>query len=77
LIVGRKAGEQRALVFQFGGRSSQRLPPGGDWKCFVLSKVCGAKLRDGPWFEGGVHRTEQTCIDEVDLDVNIHVRKQR
>jgi hypothetical protein len=36
-----------------------------------------ATLRDGPWFEGGRHQSEQTCIGDVDLDINIHVRKLR
>jgi hypothetical protein len=77
LIVGYRNGEERVLAFQFAGQSSKPLPRGGDWKCFALAKVRGAKLRDGPWFEGGEHRAEQTCIDEVDLDINIHVRRLR
>jgi hypothetical protein len=77
LIIGLRNGEERVLAFQFAGRSSRPLPPGGDWKCLTLSKVRDAVLRDGPWFEGGEHRAEQTCIGEVDLDINIHVRKLR
>jgi hypothetical protein len=34
-------------------------------------------MRDGRWHEGGSHRTEQTCVSAIDLDVNVHVRKQR
>jgi hypothetical protein len=76
-IIGRKHGAERVLAFQFGGESSSCLPPGGDWKCLDLSQVEGATLRDGPWREGSSHKKEQACIDEVDLDINIHVRKLR
>jgi hypothetical protein len=31
----------------------------------------------GHWHEGGSHRTQQTCVSEIDLDINIHVRKLR
>lgn len=75
LIIGHKRGEERALVFQFGGQTSNGLPAGGEWKCLTLSKVTEAALRDGPWHEGGEHRAVQSCIDAVDLDVNIHVRR--
>lgn len=77
LIIGHKQGAERVLAFQFGGESKSRLPRGGNWKCFDLSKVEDARLRDGPWHEGGSHKTEQQCVDEVDLDINIHVRKLR
>ena len=33
LIIGYKRGRERVLAFQFGGQSSSRLSPGGDWKC--------------------------------------------
>jgi hypothetical protein len=39
LIIGHKRGRERVLAFQFGGQSSRRLPPGGDWKCFDLAEV--------------------------------------
>jgi hypothetical protein len=77
LIIGHTNGEERVLAFQTAGRASKALPAGGDWKCLRLLKVRDAKMRDGPWQEGAGHRSEQSCIDEVDLDVNIHVRRRR
>ncbi len=77
LIIGHTRGAERVLAFQFGGRSSRGLPPGGAWKCLDLAKVEDALLRDGPWHEGGSHRKEQSCVEEIDLDINIHVRKRR
>ena len=77
IVLGYKDREEKVLAYQFGGQSSSLLPPGGAWKCLYLSEVRDAELRDGPWREGSEHRKEQTCIDIVDLDVNIHVRKRR
>ena len=77
LIIGHKRGWERVLAFQFGGQSSRGLSPGGAWKCFELSQVKDAELRDGPWYEGGSHKKEQTCVEEIDLDINIHVRRIR
>ena len=77
LIIGYKKGQERVLAFQFGGQSSSGLAPGGDWKCLQLVQVEDAELRDGPWHEGGLHRKEQTCVEEIDLDINIHVRRLR
>lgn len=76
-IIGHKRGAERVLAFQFGGQSSSGLAIGGDWKCLDLAEVEDAELRDGPWHEGISHRKEQSCVDEVDLDINIHVRKLR
>jgi hypothetical protein len=34
-------------------------------------------MHDGPWGEGDRHSQEQRCVRDVDVDVNIHVRKRR
>src|SRR5262245_26829196 len=67
-----KRGEEVVLAWQFSGASSGKLP---QWRCLRLSEVKGASLRDGPWYEGGSHRTAQTCVNNIDLDINVHVRK--
>ena len=77
LVLGHTNGRERLLAYQFGGESSSGLPPGGAWKCFELSQVEEAELRYGQWHEGGRHRKEQTCVERIDLDINIHVRKLR
>ena len=75
-IIGtNKAGEEVVLAWQFAGESSGRLPP--QWRCLRLANVRDASLRKGRWHEGSSHRTEQTCVSKVDLDINIHVRKRR
>ncbi|WGR92050.1 hypothetical protein MTX26_17385 [Bradyrhizobium sp. ISRA443] len=74
-IIGHnKKGEEAVLAWQFAGESSGDLP---QWRCLRLAGVSEVSLRKGPWHEGGSHSTEQTCVSEIDLDINIHVRKRR
>ena len=74
-IIGtNKRGEEVVLAWQFAGESSGRLP---QWRCLRLANVQDAHARKGRWHEGGSHRSAQTCVSEIDLDINIHVRKRR
>jgi hypothetical protein len=74
-IIGtNKDGAEVVLAWQFAGESSGRLP---QWRCLWLANVRNARTRDGRWHEGGSHRTAQTCVSNIDLDINIHVRKLR
>jgi hypothetical protein len=77
VIVGHSDGKEKVLAYQFAGDSSSHLPPGGEWRCLDLFEVTDALMREGPWHEGKGHATEQRCVKEVDLDINIHVRKLR
>ena len=69
IILGHSDGAEMSLTYQFDGAGSDG-PVRGDWKCFHLEKVSDAKLADGPWRAGSSHKTSQTCVKEVDLDVN-------
>jgi hypothetical protein len=74
-IIGTtKDGEEAVLAWQFAGESSGKLP---QWRCLKLANVRNARARDGRWHEGGSHKTAQSCVTKIDLDVNIHVRKLR
>jgi hypothetical protein len=74
-IIGTsKSGEEVVLAWQFAGESGGKLP---QWRCLRLANVREARARNGRWHEGGSHRTEQTCVSEIDLDINIHVRRRR
>jgi hypothetical protein len=74
-IVGtNKRGEEVVLAWQFAGESSGPLP---QWRCLRLASVRNTRVRDGRWYEGSSHKTEQVCVSKVDLDINIHVRKRR
>jgi hypothetical protein len=74
-IIGtNRRGEEVVLAWQFGGESSGPLP---QWRCLKLANVSNARTREGRWHEGGSHRTTQTCVSDIDLDINVHVRKRR
>jgi hypothetical protein len=74
-IIGtNRSGEEVVLAWQFAGESSGRLP---QWRCLRLGNVRDARARDGRWHAGGSHKTSQKCVTEIDLDINIHVRKLR
>jgi uncharacterized protein len=75
-ILGHTKGEEKALVFQFAGESTTSLPPGGEWRCLQLSEVQTAESRGGRWYSGTRHRTEQTCVETVYIDVNTAVPNQ-
>ena len=67
-VIGWKDGFEKVLAFQFGGESSQDLPPDGEWRCMFVEQVREASLRDGPWHTGHNHRRPQTCVDEIDVE---------
>ena len=74
-IIGtNKDGEEAVLAWQFAGESSGKLP---QWRCLKLANVSNPRARDGRWHEGGSHKSEQSCVGKIDLDINIHVRKNR
>jgi hypothetical protein len=74
-IIGvNKDGEEVVLAWQFAGESSGKLP---QWRCLRLTHVRGAHPRAGRWHAGGSHKTTQKCVADIDLDINVHVRKLR
>jgi predicted nucleic acid-binding protein len=75
-ILGHTNGQERALVFQFGGASRSRLPADGEWRCLRLTEMSDISLRDGIWQGGSYHRAVQRCVDQVYLDVNESVPNQ-
>ena len=72
IILGHKQGAEQALTWQFGGTNKKGEPIRGAWKCLTLSDVSHVRLRDGPWHAGNSHMTKQSCVADVDLDVNPH-----
>jgi hypothetical protein len=75
-ILGHSSGVEKALVYQFGGKSSKGLPPNGEWRCLRLSEVSDVELRDGPWHSGTGHSATQRCVEDVYVDVNTAVPNQ-
>jgi hypothetical protein len=76
-ILGHTDSQEKLLAFQFGGESSKPLPRGGEWRCLLVAEMRNVTARDGRWYAGSSHRAEQSCVAEVDLDINIHVRHLR
>jgi len=71
IILGHSGGAEKALVYQFGGESSQGAAGARGWKCLTLSKVRNAHVIDGVWHDGpGPHGQAQSCVADVDRDVN-------
>lgn len=70
-VIGRKNGLEKVLVFQHGGGSSSGLPPGGEWRCAFISEIENVQLRDGPWFSRDSHKRPQTCVDDIDVEVQV------
>jgi general stress protein 26 len=67
-------GKEAVFAYQVGGERSEgkRLAPEGGWGCFSLDRVTDIQLRDGRGWRGGTrHSRPQTCIQRVDVDVNI------
>lgn len=69
IVLGHTDGAEMALTWQFDGVGSDG-PVRGEWKCLHLDKVEQAEIADGPWRSGGSHRTSQSRVKDVDLDVN-------
>lgn len=69
IILGHSDGREKALTFQFDGTGSKG-PVRGAWKCLFLAEVTRAEMIDGPWRSGRRHSQAQSCVRQVDLDVN-------
>ncbi|MEA2840595.1 MAG: hypothetical protein QOF41_1925 [Methylobacteriaceae bacterium] len=70
VILGHKKGEEIALAYQFAGLNTQGSPVTGGWRCLRLANVPDPKPGEGLWHAGSSHRRQQSCVDDVDIDVN-------
>ena len=72
-VLGRKSGRLHALFYQYGGSSHSGLPLApegvGDWRCFAVEKLSQVELCAEAWHTEP-RSQRQTCIDEVDFDVD-------
>jgi hypothetical protein len=63
----------RVLCYQYGGDSETGLQPVGDpdnWRCLAVENLSQVELLDGPWHTAANYSRPQTCIEEVELDVD-------
>jgi hypothetical protein len=69
-VLGWKAGNERALFFQFAGGSRKGLSPRGEWRCLHLSALSDVSIYKGRWRTGpGYYENPQSCIDEIEVCV--------
>jgi hypothetical protein len=63
----------QVLCYEYGGDSESGLKPAGaadNWRCLAVEDLNQVELLDGPWQTAENHSRPQTCIEEVELDVD-------
>jgi hypothetical protein len=71
-VGGRKLGRWHVFCYQFGGGSNSAEPlvqEAGAWRCLAVEKLSRVALHLGAWHTEP-HSKRQTCIDEVDFDID-------
>lgn len=70
-VIGTKNGREQALFYQFGGESSSGLSmdPRMNWRCCVIDELSDVVAVDGDWHTAENHSRPQTCVDEIDVEV--------
>jgi hypothetical protein len=68
-VIGMKRGKEHVLGYQFGGQSSSGLPPGGEWRCFDVAGLTNVATYNGIWHTGNQHTQPQSCVDQIDVEV--------
>lgn len=65
-----KDGTDRLFTYQFAGQTSKgALPPGGEWRCFQVSRLEIIDVRQGAWHTGDSHLKPQSCVKVIDVEV--------
>ena len=63
----------QVLCYQYGGDSESGLQPAGspdNWRCLAVENFSQVELLDGPWQTAENYSRPQTCIEQVELDVD-------
>ena len=71
-VLGTKNGRKQALFYQFGGTSSSgTIVPGlkSNWRCIPIDGLRILEVREGKWHSASNHTKPQSCVDEVDEEV--------
>lgn len=72
-VIGTKNGREQALFYQFGGSSSTGvIIPGSpqNWRCIAIEGLSNITVRPGNWHTGTNHSQPQTCVDNIDVEVD-------
>ncbi len=68
-VIGWKNGKAHALFYQFAGQSSSGNLP--QWRCMDSDEVSNVSVVAGPWHTGQGQNQPQTCVDEIDAEVQV------
>ena len=73
-VIGRKNGRKQALLYQFGGTT--RIGPitsdsPNNWRCIPIDELSNVTVRDGEWHTSANNFHSQTCVDQIDLKVDL------
>jgi hypothetical protein len=63
----------QVLCYQYGGDSEtglQRDAPSENWRCLAVENLSQVELLDGPWQTAANRSRPQTCVEDVELDVD-------
>src|SRR5215470_11474266 len=63
----------QVLCYQYGGDSETGLQPAApseNWRCLAVENLSQVESLDGPWQTAENHSRPQTCIEDVELDVD-------
>ena len=72
-VIGTKNGKEQALFYQFGGTSSQGAITSDtpkNWRCIPIEGLSNITVRTGSWHTGDNHTQQQTCVDNIDIEVD-------
>lgn len=63
-------GTPAIFVFQYAGRTTTRLPPRGEWRCFDLADLSHLRVNNHRWRSAPNYSlSRQTCLAKVVLAV--------
>jgi hypothetical protein len=65
-----KDSEANVMAFQYGGSSSKRLAPGGEWRCFRVAGLTGVRRNEDRWESASDHGRPNTCVTQIDVQVS-------
>ena len=84
LLCAHKAGwnkdrQLRVLCYQYAGERQSGLGPVGalgNWRCLAIEKISYVELLEAPWRTAPNRSRPQTCIEDVDVDVEDYPERQ-
>ena len=70
-----KNGEEKVLVYQFGGSSGsagsmERVIDRDRWRCLDLVEISDLVIKDGPWSTSENHSQPSSCVKAIDVEVD-------